>query len=177
MKSFWRNPFVSLLTCFVLSFLLLAYPIYVIRPFRYQGARELSIALQVMRVRPALVIALALLAAILAFMAWKRMRRLLPRMAVVVLSALTVIAGGLSRMINCVPVAVPGDKIPAIVLASGFSNQAKDSVGTVLLLRHDGDPRLVAAGDERVGKTERIFARLRELLGRLLRRRRALSGV
>lgn len=96
MKSFWRNPFISLSICFVLSFLLLAYPIYVIRPFRHQGVTELSVALQVMRVRPVLAIALALLAAILAFMAWKHMRRLLPRIAVVLLAALTVISGALS---------------------------------------------------------------------------------
>jgi len=46
-----------------------------------------------------------------------------------------VIAGGLSRMINC---AVVGDEI---VLASEFSNQAKDSPGVVSVLRPNGDPR------------------------------------
>jgi len=52
-----------------------------------------------------------------------------------------VIVSGQSRMINCV--AVPGakDGIPDIVLASEFSNQAKDSVGIVSLIRHHGDPR------------------------------------
>jgi hypothetical protein len=51
-----------------------------------------------------------------------------------------VIVGGQSRMINCVP--VPGtDGIPDIVLATGFSNIAKDSSGEVFVLRHNGDPR------------------------------------
>src|SRR3954451_22479942 len=96
MKSFWRNSFVCLLTCFVASFLLLAYPIYVIRPFRHHGATELSLALQVMRFRPATAVALALLAAILAFVTWKRVSRLLPRLGVVLLAFLTAISGALS---------------------------------------------------------------------------------
>jgi hypothetical protein len=52
-----------------------------------------------------------------------------------------VIAGGLSRMINCAALDVDGDGIPEIVLASEFSNQAKDSIGIVSVLRHNGDPR------------------------------------
>jgi len=52
-----------------------------------------------------------------------------------------VIASGLNRMINCVAVAVEGDPIPEIVLASGFSNNAKDSPGIVSVLHHNGDPR------------------------------------
>jgi hypothetical protein len=52
-----------------------------------------------------------------------------------------VIAGNLSHMINCTLVAVAGDPIPEIVLATGFANQAKDSLGVVTVLRHNGDPR------------------------------------
>lgn len=52
-----------------------------------------------------------------------------------------VIAGGFSRMINCAAWDVDGDGIPIIALASGFSNEAKDSTGIVSVLRHDGDPR------------------------------------
>jgi len=52
-----------------------------------------------------------------------------------------VIAGGLSRMINCVAVTVKGDPIPDIVLASEFANQAKDSLGVVSVLHHGADPR------------------------------------
>src|ERR1700733_12706887 len=51
-----------------------------------------------------------------------------------------VIASGLSRMINCATVEGK-DGIPDIVLASEFANQAKDSVGLVSVLRHNGDPR------------------------------------
>ena len=52
-----------------------------------------------------------------------------------------VIASGFSRMINCAAWDTDGDSIPEIALASGFENQAKNSVGIVSLLRHDGDPR------------------------------------
>ena len=52
-----------------------------------------------------------------------------------------VLVSGVSEMINCVTVETPGDPIPQIVLASGFANQAKNSVGIVSLLRHQGDPR------------------------------------
>src|SRR2546423_6799664 len=52
-----------------------------------------------------------------------------------------VIAGGFSRMINCAAWDTDGDGIPEIVLASAFANEAKNSVGIVSVLHHDGDPR------------------------------------
>jgi hypothetical protein len=52
-----------------------------------------------------------------------------------------VIAGGFTRMINCAARDTDGDGIPEIVLASGFSNEAKNSAGIVSLLHSDGDPR------------------------------------
>jgi hypothetical protein len=52
-----------------------------------------------------------------------------------------VIAGGLSRMINCAVVGTDADGIPEIVLASEFQNEAKNSAGVVWVLHHNGDPR------------------------------------
>ena len=52
-----------------------------------------------------------------------------------------VIVGGRREMINCAVLDTDGDRIPEIVLASEFSNQAKNSIGIVSLLRHNGDPR------------------------------------
>lgn len=52
-----------------------------------------------------------------------------------------VIAGNLSRMINCTVIDVDHDAIPEIVLASEFSSQAKNSIGIVSVLQHHGDPR------------------------------------
>jgi hypothetical protein len=52
-----------------------------------------------------------------------------------------VIAQNLSGMINLSAWDVDGDGIPEIVLASGFSMNAKSSAGIVSVLRHNGDPR------------------------------------
>ncbi len=53
-----RKPLLWLSVCVLLSFLVLAYPVYVIRPFRYQGSLELSLTMAVMRFRPYLEILL-----------------------------------------------------------------------------------------------------------------------
>jgi hypothetical protein len=52
-----------------------------------------------------------------------------------------VIVGGMARMINCAVIGADAEGIPEIVLASEFSNQAKDSQGVVWVLHHNGDPR------------------------------------
>jgi len=52
-----------------------------------------------------------------------------------------VIAGNLSGMINLAAWDYDGDGIPEIVLASGFSMEAKKSAGVVSVLHHNGDPR------------------------------------
>lgn len=52
-----------------------------------------------------------------------------------------VIAGNLSEMINLAAWDVDGDGIPEIVLAHEFSMRAKQSVGIVSVLKHNGDPR------------------------------------
>ena len=52
-----------------------------------------------------------------------------------------VIATNLPRMINCAAWDTDGDGIPEIVVAYEFANQAKNSLGIVALLQHDGDPR------------------------------------
>src|SRR5438067_13144851 len=45
-----------LLACLAVSFFCVVYPIYVIRPFRAQGARELAAALLVIRYRPLITV-------------------------------------------------------------------------------------------------------------------------
>ena len=52
-----------------------------------------------------------------------------------------VLATGVSRMINCLPVGADSAGIPEIVLASEFENVARNSLGVISVLRHDGDPR------------------------------------
>jgi hypothetical protein len=70
-----RTSVAVLLTCLTLSLLCVIYPIYVIRPFRAQGARELAIALVVMRFRSAatLISCAAALAALVLY--WRAQPR------------------------------------------------------------------------------------------------------
>jgi hypothetical protein len=64
-----------LLACLAVSLFVVAYPMYVIRPFRAQGARELAVALVVARFRPMI----AGISAGLAFAALVWFRRSQPR--------------------------------------------------------------------------------------------------
>lgn len=52
-----------------------------------------------------------------------------------------VIATGFTQMINVAAMDTDGDRIPELLLAHEFSNIAAKSIGTVSLLRSQGDPR------------------------------------
>lgn len=60
-----------LLFCLAASLFLLLYPVYVIRPFRHQGARELMAALAVLRFRPIGMGMAVVLAAIATVQYWR----------------------------------------------------------------------------------------------------------
>jgi hypothetical protein len=60
-----------LLTCLAVSLVSVAYPIYVIRPFRHQGAVELAWALTVTRFRPAITVISALTAVLATIGSWR----------------------------------------------------------------------------------------------------------
>jgi Concanavalin A-like lectin/glucanases superfamily/FG-GAP-like repeat/FG-GAP repeat len=76
------------------------------------------------------------------------------------------LAVGFAHMINCVAVGADGDGIPEIVLASEFANVAKNSIGVVSVLRHDGDPRRPWKAQEidRISTSHRL--RLADIDGR-----------
>jgi hypothetical protein len=61
----------AMLACLAVSLFSVAYPIYVIRPFRHQGAQELAIALVVARFRAMATVTMAI-AAILAWIGYWR---------------------------------------------------------------------------------------------------------
>jgi hypothetical protein len=61
----------ALLACLAVSLILVAYPIYVIRPFRAQGARELAAALMVTRFGPLITAVSALVAVAAALAYWR----------------------------------------------------------------------------------------------------------
>ena len=94
----FRKPLLWLAVCTVLSFLVLAYPLYVIRPFRHQGPHELAWALAVMRFRPFLEILFVLAALALLVFAWRRSRGVLMKVAASLCALLVVLFGIASRV-------------------------------------------------------------------------------
>jgi hypothetical protein len=92
-----NRPLLLLTTLFLFSFLLLAYPIYVIRPFRYQGPGELAAALLVTTYRSGIEIVCALLAVLIVIVAW-RSTTVLRRFALAGLAILVIVCGALSHI-------------------------------------------------------------------------------
>lgn len=80
---------IILTTCLSVACFALVYPIYVIRPFRFQGPTELAIALIVKRWAPVLAAMAASIAVIAVVVWWQRLRVLLriPAVAGAVLTA------------------------------------------------------------------------------------------
>jgi len=66
-----RKHWLVIVASLLVSLFCLAYPIYVIRPFRHQGVTELSLALLVMRFRPILTTACVALAILTAVRYWR----------------------------------------------------------------------------------------------------------
>jgi hypothetical protein len=93
-----RKPILWLGMILVLSFVLLVYPIYVIRPFRYQGPHELALALMVLRVRPFFQIALAIAGLACLARWWPRSRGALRKVSASVCALLVIVCGVLSRV-------------------------------------------------------------------------------
>lgn len=85
--------------CLLASFALLVYPVYVIRPFRAQGVRELNVALAVTRYRAPCMVALAAAALVALVWYWRRERRWLRRIASAA-AALAVAGMGLASRVN-----------------------------------------------------------------------------
>ena len=91
LTSFW-----ALIPALLISLGCLAYPLYVIRPFRYQGPRELALALAVIRFGSFVEAACVIFA--LAWLAWRwrttkgRSRRLLAVMAATLVPVFAVLS-------------------------------------------------------------------------------------
>jgi len=87
-----------LLASLIVSLILVAYPIYVIRPFRAQGARELLVALAISRIRPAATVVAALIAVWAAFAYWRTHTRMAGRIFAVAGAVLVCVLAGLARV-------------------------------------------------------------------------------
>jgi hypothetical protein len=115
-KSTW---WLALIGLFLAAFLCFAYPMYVIRPFRVQGATELAIALVVKRWGPPLAILCAALSLTALVAMWRRVG-IGARIGAVPLVLLTIAFAWLNRvnvyelMFHPVPKAgfVAADKAP-----------------------------------------------------------------
>jgi hypothetical protein len=83
-----------LAACLLGSFVCVAYPMYVIRPFRAQGARELALALAIMRVRPVVTVISALVSIATVFWSSRRQARKLA----IVMAALVCVLAVLARV-------------------------------------------------------------------------------
>ena len=71
------------LSCLAVAFLCAAYPLYVIRPFRAQGPRELAVALVVLRFRPAITVLSTMAALATLIWYWRLQKRILWRLVAV----------------------------------------------------------------------------------------------
>ncbi len=92
-----RGLFISLIVLSFVAVACFAYPLYVIWPFRHQGATELGVALWVKRMAPWLSILCAALSATFLVVLWPRLRRL-GRIAGIALVFLAVAACYASRV-------------------------------------------------------------------------------
>ena len=84
--------------CFGLALFCLVYPIYVIRPFRPQGVRELAAALVILRFRPVAMALCMVVASLAAILYWRVQPRTLRRIVAVLGVTGVGVFTGLSRV-------------------------------------------------------------------------------
>jgi hypothetical protein len=105
------------LACMAVSLASVGYPIYVIRPFRAQGARELAAALAVCRFRPVLTVVSALVAIGAAIACWRAPARMWRRMPAAAGAALVCVLAALAR-VNVYELMFHPDDHPAFAATS-----------------------------------------------------------
>jgi hypothetical protein len=93
-----RNYLHAIAAILAISLFFLAYPLYVIRPFRHQGPRELALALQILRFRPGVEMVCAVSALLAGFLYWRAEPKMLRKLAVMFAVALVILFTGLSRV-------------------------------------------------------------------------------
>jgi hypothetical protein len=126
-SRFWRTSIFWLAVCAAISFLALVYPIYVIRPFRYQGPDELAAALAVMRIRPVLESVLMIAGLVLVLFAWRQDHRWLYKFNASLLAFLVLVFAALSR-INIYELMFHPLDVPTFSLASKAKLDGKEEV-------------------------------------------------
>jgi hypothetical protein len=125
-----RNPrtfVLVLLACLALSLVSVAYPLYVIRPFRHQGAAELAAALVVARFRPAITVMSALAAALALIGYWRLQARIWKRILPSAGALLAIVLAFLAR-VNIFEIMFHPNPHPSFVAASGAKLDAAEKV-------------------------------------------------
>jgi len=93
-----RFPYGVMAACAVVAFAAFAVPMYVIRPFRVQGARELAVALVVRQWGPALALLAGALSLVAALGLWLNAARWRTRVSAVGLTLFTLLFSALSQV-------------------------------------------------------------------------------
>ena len=92
-----RFPFLLFPLLSLLSLACFAYPMYVIRPFRYQGAKELKLALFIAQIGPWVSLVCAIACLVLVVYAWSRIHGRLRHAAAVVCVVFAALGAFLTR--------------------------------------------------------------------------------
>ena len=121
-----------LIASFAVALVCLAYPIYVIRPFRYQGPRELAIALELIQVRT-LVEILCVACALLATVLYRRIETRRARRNLALAGALLVCAFAVLSRVNLYELMFHPDSRPLFASAAQSKVDADDMVLAVKL--------------------------------------------
>ena len=87
-----------LAVCSLVSLACFAFPLYIIRPFRHQGPRELAAALFVMQIRPVLSVICVLIAFAAVLATWRHVRGRLGKIGLVGALVLALAGAVLSRV-------------------------------------------------------------------------------
>lgn len=112
---------------FSVALLFLSYPMYVIRPFRRQGARELALALQVIQVRPLVEILCVAAALVALVLYWPRQTRRRRRMFAAAGTLLTCAFMALSR-VNVYELIFHPDSHPVFMSARQAQQARQDRI-------------------------------------------------
>lgn len=134
-----RTFLICALLCVTAALAALLYPLYVIRPFRAQGPRELIAALAVLRYRPAVMILCALTTLAAAIWYWRRENRTLRRAG----SAACVIAVAAVAMLSRIN-----------IYEQMFHPFERPSFSSADQAKLDGEEKVVAVS---IGRTARAY--------------------
>jgi len=116
-----------LIAAFSIALLFLAYPMYVIQPFRRQGPRELALALRAIQIRPLVEILCVAAALIALVLYWPRQERRRRRTLAAAGTLLTCAFMALSR-VNVYELMFHPDRNPVFVSARQAKVDADDKV-------------------------------------------------